>query len=112
MDDLLIVRRSDRSKERFTRKRRKMDAPIGMNFGLIAGIGIGTVAASKVGADPIMSIGIGVAFGIVFGALAGRFFKRVRRYERTVSNYSYEGMPFETEAEDSDSPNEETPNNS
>jgi hypothetical protein len=99
MDDLLIVRVSDRSKERFSRKRRKMDAPIGMNFGMIIGIGVGMVAASKVGANPAMSLGIGVAFGVIFGGLAGRFFKRVRRYERTVSNYSYEGMPFETEEE-------------
>lgn len=112
MDDLLIVRRSDRTKERFTRKRRKMDAPIGMNFGLIMGVGMGTVAASKAGADPLMSIGIGVAFGIVFGALAGRFFKRVHRYERTVSNYSYEGMPFESEEEESEMTSEESPSKS
>ncbi len=108
MDDLLIVRMSDRSKQRFSRKRRKMDAPIGMNFGMIIGIGIGTVAASRIGANPVMSLGIGVAFGVIFGALAGRFFKRVRRYERTASNYSYQGIPFETE-EDAESSNEEVP---
>lgn len=99
MDDLLIVRMSDRSKERFSRKRRKMDAPIGMNFGLIIGIGIGVVAASKSGADPVASLGIGVAFGIVFGGLAGRFFKPARRYQRSISDYRYEGMTFESEEE-------------
>lgn len=102
MDDLLIVRMSDRSKERFSRKRRKMDAPIGMNFGLIMGIGIGAVAASKTGANPVMSLGVGIAFGVLFGALAGRFFKPVRRYQRTSSPYSYEGMPFEEEEESSE----------
>ncbi len=111
MDDLLIVRMSDRSKERFSRKRRKMDAPIGMNFGMIIGIGVGMAAASKMGANPVMSLGLGVAFGLVFGGLAGRFFKRVRRYERIVSSYSYEGMPFETE-EESETSSEENPNKS
>ncbi len=112
MDDLLIVRMSDRSKERFSRKRRKMDAPIGMNFGMIVGIGIGVVAASKAGANPLMSLGIGVAFGVVFGALAGRFFKPVRRYERTSSSYFYEGMPFETDEESSEPDNGDVPSKS
>lgn len=103
MDDLLIVRMSDRSKERFSRKRRGLKAPIGINFGLIVGIGIGAVGANQAGADPAISLAIGVGFGIVFGALFGRFFKPLRRYERTGSNYTYEGMPFAAEEEDSDS---------
>ncbi len=100
MDDLLIVRMSDRSKERYSRKRRKMNAPIGMNFGLIVGIGAGAVIASKSGASPALSLGIGVAFGVLFGALAGRFFKPLRRYERSGPSYSYDGMPFEAEEDD------------
>jgi ABC-type uncharacterized transport system permease subunit len=59
-----------------------MAAPIGMNFRMIIGIGVGMVAASKIGGNPFISLGFGVAFGLVFGGLAGRFFKRVRRYER------------------------------
>ena len=109
MDNLLIVRMSDRSKERLSRKRRKMAAPIGMNFGMIIGIGVGMVAASNMGAKPVMSLGLGVAFGLVFGGLAGRFFKRVRRYERIASSYSFDGMPFETE-EESETSSEEKPN--
>lgn len=112
MDDLLIVRMSDRSKERFTRKRRKMDAPLGMNFGLILGIGIGVVAASRSGANPALSLGIGIAFGLVFGALAGRFLKPVRRYKRSTPKYSYEGMPFDAEENDSNSESEKTAENS
>lgn len=106
MDDLLIVSMSDRSKERLSRKRRKMAAPIGMNFGMIIGIGVGMVATSKMGSNPVMSLGLGVAFGLVFGGLAGRFFKRVRRYERIASGYSFEGMPFETEEESETSSDE------
>ena len=106
MDDLLIVRMSDRSKERLSRKRRKMAAPIGMNFGMIIGIGVGMVTASNMGANPVMSLRLGVAFGLVFGGLAGRFFKRVRRYERIASGYSFEGMPFETEEESETSSDE------
>ena len=112
MDDLLIVRMSDRSKERFTRKRRKMDAPVGMNFGLIMGVGIGVVAASKSGANPALSLGIGITFGIVFGALAGRFFKPARRYKRSTPHYTYEGMPFEAEEEDPNSESEATTSSS
>jgi len=80
-----------------------------MNFGLVVGIGIGAVGASQAGADPAVSLAIGVGFGIVFGAVFGRFFKPLRRYERTGSSYSYEGMPFNSEEEDSDSKPSESP---
>ena len=102
MDDLLIVRMSDRSKERFSRKRRDLNAPIGMNLGLIAGVGLGLVYANNAGASPQVGLGIGIVFGLVFGGLLGRFVKPVRRYKRFKPNYSYEGMPFENEKDESD----------
>ncbi len=99
---------SDRSRERFTRKRRKMDGPLGMNFGLVAGVGIGMAAAFKFGANPLVGVGIGVAVGVVFGGLAGRFLKPARRYQRvgTSTAYAYDGMPFEDQSEEGDEASE------
>lgn len=81
MDDLLIVRMADRSKERYYCKRRHMQAPLGMNMGLVIGIGIGAIAISRFGADPLLGLGIGVGFGLIFGGLSGRFLKPRRKYQ-------------------------------
>lgn len=86
-----------------------MAVPIGMNFRMIIGIGVGIVAASKMENNPDMSLGSGVAFGPISGGLAGRFFKPVRRYERIASSYSFDGMPFETE-EESETSSKDNPN--
>lgn len=107
MDDLLIVRMADRSEERYSRKRRRMQAPLGMNMGLFIGIGIGAVAVSRYGADPLLGLGIGIGFGLIFGGLSGRFLKPRRRYERVEKAYSFEGLPFGSEKEsDEESPEE------
>mgnify|MGYP004077584793 FL=1 len=86
-----------------------MAAAIGMNFRMIIGIGVRMVAASKLEENPFISLGFGVALGPVFGSLAGRFFKPVRRYERIASSHSFDSMPFETE-EESETSNEHNPN--
>ena len=107
MDDLLIVRMADRSKERHSRKRRRMQAPLGMNMGLVIGIGIGAVAISRFGTDPLIGLGIGIGFGLIFGGLSGRFLKPRRRYQRVEKDYSFEGLPFESDEEsDEESPDE------
>ena len=100
MDDLLIVRMADRSKERFFRKARAANAPIGMHFGLILGIGLGLAFASTTNSDPFVGLAIGTVFGLVIGAIAGRFLKPKRRYERTRPAYSYDGMAFENKEDD------------
>ena len=97
MDDLLIVRMADRSKERYSRKRHRMQAPLGMNLGLVLGIGLGAVAISRFGANPLLGLGVGVGFGIVFGGISGRFLKPRRRYQRVEKAYSFEGLPFESD---------------
>lgn len=99
MDDLLIVRMADRSKERYSRKRRRLQAPFGMNLGLVIGIGIGAVAISRFGADPAIGLGVGIGFGIIFGGLSGRFLKPRRKYERVEKAYGFRGLPFESEAD-------------
>ncbi len=101
MDDLLIVRMTDRSKERYFHKRRRMQSPLGMNMGLVIGIGIGAVAISRFGADPLLGLGFSIGFGLIFGGLSGQFLKPRRRYERIKKAYSYEGLPCESE-KDSD----------
>ena len=107
MDNLLIVRMADRSKERYSRKRRRMQAPLGMNMGLVIGIGIGAVAILRYGADPLLGLGIGIGFGLIFGGLFGRFLKPRHRYERVEKAYSFEGLPFESEKDsDENSPRE------
>ena len=100
MDDLLIVRMSDRSKERYSRKGRVNAAPVGMHFGLLIGIGFGLALASATKSDPIIGIAIGTALGLVLGALTGRFLKPNRRFERRRSAYDYEGMPFEAQSDE------------
>ena len=100
MDDLLIVRMVDRSKERFSRKARSANTPVGMHIGLVVGIGIGLMAASITNSSPLFGITIGTVFGLVFGTIAGRLLKPKRRYERIRPAYSYEGMPIENEEGD------------
>lgn len=99
MDDLLIVRMPDRSNERFSRKSRARNTPVGMHLGLVLGIGLGLVFAAKSGSDPRVGLALGVAFGIAFGGLSGRFIKPNRRDKQPRHAYSYEGMPFETKEE-------------
>jgi len=107
MDDLLIVRMTDRSKERYFHKRRRMQSPLGMNMGLVIGIGIGAVAISRFGADPLLGLGFSIGFGLIFGGLSGRFLKPRRRYQRAEKAYSFEGLPFGSDKEsDEESPEE------
>ena len=100
MTDLLIVRMANRSKERYSRKARAENVPVGMHFGLVVGVGLGLGIASASEFDPFVGIAIGAACGIVFGVLLGRFLKPTRRYRRTRQAYSYEGMPLENEEGD------------
>ena len=39
-------------------------------MGLVIGIGIGAVAISRFGADPLLGLGIGIGFGLIFGGLS------------------------------------------
>ena len=74
MDDLLIVRMADRSRGAIPANDAAW-APLGLNLGLVIGIGIGTVAISRYGADPLLGLGIGIGFGLSTGGLSGRFLK-------------------------------------
>lgn len=102
MDDLLIVRMSDRSKKRFERRKGQSAAPLGMHLGLALGLALGIGFAAVSNADPKISMALGLAMGIAFGGLSGRFLKRNRPYERRTAAYSYQGMPFESEDEQTD----------
>jgi|GEM_PF-646912 hypothetical protein len=97
MDDLLIVRMSDRSKERFDRRSRQKSTPLGMNLGLALGLALGLGFASASNADPKIGMILGLAMGLAVGGLFGRFLKRSRPYKRGAASYAYEGMPFESE---------------
>jgi len=71
-----------------------------MHFGLLAGLGFGLAFATASKTDPIIGVAVGTAVGLILGALVGRFLKPNRRDKRHRPSYSYDGMPFETEALD------------
>jgi hypothetical protein len=75
-----------------------MQAPLGMNLGLVIGIGAGVVAISRFGADSAIGLGLGIGLGIIFGGLSGRFLKPRRKYERAEKAYGFQGLPFESES--------------
>ena len=77
MDDMLIVRMSDRSRERFARRRRT--APIGANFGLVMGLPLAIAFASMLEGNPPIFMALGAAGGLAIGGLLGRFMTPKRR---------------------------------
>lgn len=104
MDDLLIVRMSDRSKERTARSRRlNSQASLGMNLGLVVGVGLGLVFASNSSnANPIVGMAIGLACGMILGGLFGKAISRKEKPKQTKKHC--QGMPIDNCEGESGSP--------
>ena len=98
MDDMLIVRMSDRSRERFARNRRAL--PLGGSLGLVLGLPITIALLSSYNGDFPPYLGIGAAIGIVFFAFFGRFLAPHRKKRPMANLRYYDGMPFPAEDED------------
>jgi len=106
MDDFLIVRMSDRSRERFTRNRRA--TPLGAILGLALGVPAALVIAAFFGTRQTDFLGLSMALGLVFFAFLGRFLISNRKARPTAQKRHFDGMPFDAEDEESeDSPSSE-----
>lgn len=106
MDDMLIVRMSDRSRERFTRNRRAL--PLGGNLGLIFAIPLTIVFAKLIDGEFPLYLGIGAAVGIAFFAFFGRFITPLRKKRPMAGIRHYDGLPFSSEDEDEEASEEES----
>lgn len=104
MNDLLIVRMSDRSKERYTKRRDR--SPIGANFGIIAGAAIGFMVVHRIYPEsstaPAIGAIIGLVIGVAGGGLLGRFLKPKSARHRKPRPDLYDGLPFSNEEEEDD----------
>ena len=107
MDDMLIVRMSDRSRQRHARNRRA--TPAGANLGLVMGLALAIPMGFSQGSSDPMHILLGAGMGLVIGGLFGRFITRPRRPRPQSKVRHYRGMPFEEETEEDESPKEKTP---
>ncbi|MBC2606823.1 hypothetical protein [Pelagicoccus albus] len=98
MDDLLIVRSSDRVRPHL--RHRREASPIGANFGIILGAACGIIGASQTPHSPTIGLALGLAVGIAIGGLIGPLlrsrFNRISRYPRN----HYDGMPFSEPGEE------------
>tara|TARA_B110000037_G_scaffold220872_1_gene290027 strand:- start:1279 stop:1665 length:387 start_codon:yes stop_codon:yes gene_type:complete len=101
MDDLLIVRMSEHSKARTARARRHGNqAAIGMNLGLITGVGLGLSFTSIHSSEPAIGMIIGLAIGLAIGGLFGKLITPKRRPKPTKKHYTgFDIAPEETEEE-------------
>jgi len=105
MDDLLIVRLSDRSKERFARREDRFS--LGGALGLALGLPLGLAFAAGWQGDPTVGLAIGGGAGLALGTALGRFLPTPARHPRPSRGDLYEGLPIEDESETRDSDDEE-----
>src|SRR5690606_14527003 len=111
MDDLLITRRSDRSRARFA-TRRHGHAPLGANLGLLLGAafgllflamkqeaGSGLFAGTEMQALSGYALTAGIAGGLAVGGLLGFLLKRGVPRRRQRRPNLYEGFPISPEQE-------------
>ena len=102
MDDLLIVRMSDRSKERYTNRRAR--TPMGVNLGAIAGAAVGFAMGIRLYPEspmaPMVGAIAGLLAGVAFGGIFGRILKLGRNTRRKPRVDIYDGIPFSKEEND------------
>lgn len=91
MEDLLIVRISDRSKKRF--ERRRANVPLGANLGLALGAAFGLLFASGFDEAPLLGLALGIAVGLAIGGLLGRFLRPSDARRRKPRPFHYDGIP-------------------
>lgn len=98
MDDLLIVRASDRVRTRPSQRRGQ--APLGANMGLVMGVAFGAIGATSFEQNPVIGIAFGLAVGLAIGGILGRLLKP-RSHRRTVyPSKRYRGIPATDEADE------------
>lgn len=74
-----------------------MRVGLGANFGLIIGTLFGFIIGQSAGAPLEYSIMLGAIIGIASFGVTGRFLKPNRRYQKSLPDYSYKGLPFTEE---------------
>ncbi len=104
MDDLLITRRSERVRERYSRTRSSV--PMGSGFGMACGIALGFCLAAALEKSPHVGLLLGLALGAALGGLFGKFIRSPREFKRADFGYHYEGIPISEDPDSADSEEE------
>jgi len=104
MDDLLIVRMSDRSRERWQRSRR--GTPLGANLGMLLGLPLALVFGSALQGEAPVYVAIGAAIGLAIGGIFGRFLANPRKPNPQARRRYYSGLPLPSDEEDKEATDE------
>ena len=100
MDDLLIVRASDRIRPR--RYQRRAQVPLGANLGIVIGAACALVGMMSFSHYSLVGLIGGLGAGIVIGGILGPLLrpksKRIARFPRK----HYDGFPFPKEEAESE----------
>lgn len=91
MDDLLIVRASDRVRVRSSQRRAQ--APLGANIGLVMGVAFAAIGATKFEHNPAIGIALGLAVGLAIGGVLGSLLKPRSRRRAVYPKSHYTGFP-------------------
>lgn len=91
MDDLLIVRASDRV--RLRPSQRRAQAPLGANLGLVLGATFAVLGASQFEQNPMTGMALGLAVGVAIGGALGKLFKPRSRRRTVYPRSHYNGFP-------------------
>lgn len=101
MDDLLIVRASDRVRVRSSQRRAQ--APLGANIGLVMGVGFAAIGATQFEQNPAVGIALGLAVGLAIGGILGNLLKPRSSRRRAYPKSHYNGFPStDVEAEEAE----------
>ncbi|EDY83072.1 hypothetical protein VDG1235_2696 [Verrucomicrobiia bacterium DG1235] len=100
MDDLLIVRSSDRVRPRLSQRRAQF--PLGVNIGLVLGVAFGLIGATKLEQQPLVGMALGLAIGLALGGILGTLMKPRSKRRPAYPKDHYIGFPNSNEeSEDS-----------
>ncbi|MDQ8186086.1 hypothetical protein [Pelagicoccus sp. SDUM812002] len=91
MDDLLIVRASDRVRVRS--RDRRAQTPLGANIGLLLGVAFGAIGASSYPGNAAFGIAIGFAIGLAIGGILGSLIKPRSQRRAVYPKSHYSGFP-------------------
>lgn len=99
MDDLLIVRASDRIRPR-RHQRRANQVPLGSSLGIGIGAAFGLLGATYFAHSPHIGLLAGITVGIAVGAAIGPLLRpKSKRVPRFDSKH-YQGFPHPTEEQE------------
>lgn len=95
MDDLLVVRSSERIRPRHSQRRAQ--APLAANIGLVLGAACGVAGASLYRANPLIGFAIGLAVGIAIGGVMKSLIKPRTPRKVVFPKNHYQGFPVSTD---------------